>query len=108
MFPANWILRQTGIDAAAEWRGRYDDEEGAFRFMEEAGGLVAIFDRGCPTAGMVRTFTPGPGAVGVIASPGVRGGVLGGICLGRRLWASVAVGGGLWMVRTRALTAWEF
>lgn len=106
MFPANWIRQITGADPAHLWRGRYDDEAGAFRFMKEAGGLVRTFERGARSIGLVPSCAGQVGAVGVIANRMVRGRRLGAIALGNGLWVCQAAGGGFHFSRARAFCAW--
>jgi len=52
---ADHILRVTGIDPAAPWRGTYDDEEGARRILAAHGGALGLFDYGMTWAGFDRT-----------------------------------------------------
>ncbi|MBN8292801.1 hypothetical protein JI664_12575 [Rhodobacter sp. NTK016B] len=45
------VLRVTGIDPAAPWRGSYSDEAGARAIYEEHGGVLALFRHGMARAG---------------------------------------------------------
>lgn len=107
LFPADWIKVLTGIDPAQTWRGRYSDEEGAFAFVRECGGLIPTFATAAALAGLRVTRQPKAGAVGVVHHPGVRGRAVGAICLGAGLWVARAASGGLWFARPRVLKAWE-
>lgn len=44
-FVAGWGVILNGIDFAAPLRGRYEDEQGARRVLDEQGGAVSFFDR---------------------------------------------------------------
>lgn len=75
LFPADWVLRVTGIDPAADWRGGYTDEEGARRLVEAAGGLPSLFARGMgPAIGLgahVAVLDAPEGPTGGIVSGGM-------------------------------------
>lgn len=106
LFPAAWIAHVTGRDPAAEWRGRYHDEAGAFAFIKRAGGMVRLFARAAMSVGLVPSCAGQVGAVGVVSHRLVRGRALGAISLGDGLWVSLAHEGGLQFRRTRAKSAW--
>ncbi|OWU83803.1 hypothetical protein ATO6_15330 [Oceanicola sp. 22II-s10i] len=53
------LLRMTGVDAAAPWRGTYSDEEGAREIWHAAGGKLALFRDGMARAGF-RLAEPAP------------------------------------------------
>lgn len=42
MFAADWLLDLTGIDHAADYRGKYSDEKGAARLIAKAGGMRSL------------------------------------------------------------------
>lgn len=46
LFAADCVLAMTGHDPAADWRGRYDDSEGAYALLTErhGGDLAAAVD----------------------------------------------------------------
>ena len=48
-----WSKEITGIDGAAEWRGRYKTAIGCARLCRKSGGLWACIERGARAAGMV-------------------------------------------------------
>lgn len=52
-----------------EWRGTYDSESGAQSLIEEAGGLLALFDHGLLPI-WSRAHRPSVGAVGLVVMPG--------------------------------------
>lgn len=63
---AGWIARETGIDPAAPWRGRYWSEIGAAMLVHRAGGLVALMDKAAARCGLARTEAAQVGDVGAI------------------------------------------
>lgn len=71
MFPADWLLLLTGQDPAAEWRGLYQDEDGAARIAARAGGLQALMAAGASRvgAGAITPKDAPPGAVGIVLAP---------------------------------------
>lgn len=70
MMPANWLWSLTGIDPAAEWRGRYSDRDGAARIIARAGGLQSLMSAAALSAGAVPVPADQapPGAVGLVVS----------------------------------------
>lgn len=42
---ADYVFDLTGYDGGEPFRGRYDDEAGAWRLLEQHGGGIAVFDR---------------------------------------------------------------
>ncbi len=52
MWPADWVLSQTGMDPASAWRGRYRTWRGAERIIRKGGGLVAVATAGMAAAGL--------------------------------------------------------
>ncbi|MHC2020381.1 DUF6950 family protein [Methylobacterium sp. CM6247] len=66
LFPSDWILAQTGIDAAAPLRGRYRTPLGAARHIKRRGGFVRMVSDLMAAAGFLETDNPQPGDVGVI------------------------------------------
>lgn len=69
MTPADWVLAETGIDPAAEFRGAYHDEESCRRAIQEAGGFVQAVGYAMDAAGFERTQSPGMGDVGIVTAP---------------------------------------
>lgn len=53
MWPADWVLSQTGMDPASAWRGRYRTWRGAERIIRDGGGLVAVAAAGMAASGLV-------------------------------------------------------
>ncbi|MGO4127803.1 hypothetical protein AB4Z01_25640 [Inquilinus sp. YAF38] len=42
LWAADWVLRQTGVDLAASWRGTYGTEREYMRLLLAEGGLVRV------------------------------------------------------------------
>jgi hypothetical protein len=97
----------TGRDPAAEWRGRYDSEDGAYGFVAACGGLIKTWEHGARSIDLIRTRRPRQGAVGIVRHRAVRGELIGAVCVGYRQWVAVSHTGGLWGLKATALAAWE-
>jgi hypothetical protein len=69
LFAADWVQARRGVDPAAAYRGRYDSEIGAKRFMVQAGGFEALVDVAMAGCGLVRTSAPVRGDVAMIDLP---------------------------------------
>lgn len=86
----------TGVDPMASLRGRYSTEQGAYRHIVRAGGLVALASRLADEARLTRVRRAyEAGDIGV-SLPGVAlgpGGRALAICVGRDLWAVKSPGG---------------
>jgi len=67
-FAGEWVRRLTGRDLTAPWDGQAQDEESARRIIEDAGGLVALIDRG--SQGVLRRCAPDRAIVGVLDGDG--------------------------------------
>lgn len=95
IFLADWLERATGIDPAGEYRGGYDDERGARRVIQAAGGIFALVDRCAARAGLqdVLPSLVCPGDIGLVQVPlkpwrdRMINVPCGAICLRRDLWA---------------------
>lgn len=85
---ADWGRELTGVDAAADWRGTYDDALGCLAAMRAQGGVAKLVRRGATDIGMKRLSEPQAGAVGIIRAvlPGNVRAHLGGLYTGQR-WA---------------------
>jgi hypothetical protein len=66
LWPASWILLQTGVDPAAALRGSYSTRAGAYRLIMRAGGLQPLARSLAATAGLPETTDPLPGDVGLV------------------------------------------
>lgn len=100
-----WSREITGIDGAAEWRGRYKTAIGCARVCRKSGGLMACIERGAKAAGMVAVDDVRAGDVGLVRAMTTRGvQEVGGIFTGER-WA-VLTAGGVITARTEALAVW--
>lgn len=70
LWAADWVLRQTGIDPAASWRGAYGTEREYMRLLLSEGGLVRVAARAMTRLG-ARRVAPAdaqPGDVGIIVT----------------------------------------
>ena len=104
LFPAAWVQDQTGVDAAAPWRGLYDDEDGARAFVQAEGGIVRTMARAARLAGLLRASQPKAGAVGIVrADPEP----MGAVCVMPGFWATISPTGGVVVTACRHLVAWE-
>lgn len=71
LFPTDWLLEITGLDAAAPWRGHYKTERGARLILSREGGMIALMGKGAERVG-ARALAPAhapPGSVGVVLAP---------------------------------------
>jgi len=91
LWPADWVLHRRGFDPAAQWRGRYDTESEALAFVDDAGGMVAMW------AGVLdrlnRAEHPADGDVGVVMVHGPDGPVANGGIFADRRWSFLAPSG---------------
>ena len=53
MATCDHVLRVTGIDPAAPWRGAYSDQEGAAAIYADFGGVLGLFSHGMAQAGFI-------------------------------------------------------
>lgn len=92
-FPASWVLDQTGIDIASEYRGTYHCKEGADQIVSNAGGAVKLAGRQLALVSAKRVQEPRPGDVGVIVAPTGTSEetLIGAICFGP-VWAFLTPG----------------
>jgi len=104
--PADWTIANDYADPMAQRRGAYSTDEEAHAFIEDAGGLVALFDDYLGRVGIVRRLgDPQMGDIGVLF---IGGHTAGGLFTGER-WALVAERGLVFTVAPdRAVQAvWE-
>jgi hypothetical protein len=106
LFVADWVTRLTGVDPAAQWRGKYTNERGAALCMKRNGGDVLAFaskvfaKQGWPVCDVRQARR---GDVACVETP--MGPALG-VCAGRDVFAPGA--DGLVVVPTlQALRAWR-
>lgn len=69
LFAADWVRHATGIDSAAEWRGRYATADECRALLAAAGGLECVVRRAMAAAGFQETPAPEDGDVGLISAP---------------------------------------
>jgi hypothetical protein len=70
LWAADWVLRQTGVDLAASWRGAYGTEREYMRLLLAEGGLVRVAAKAMTRIG-ARRVAPAdaqPGDVGIIVT----------------------------------------
>lgn len=72
---ANYLHVATGTDHGARYRGKYNDENGAAKFVAEHGGMVRMMMR----TGLDTTEKPKRGNVAIVVINGVE---VAGICTG--------------------------
>lgn len=78
----------------ARWRGAYDDEKSARKFIADCGGLVPLWLLGMSDAGLYENpDEPKEGDVGIVKVVGEHGDEeVGGIFMGKR-WAMLSPNG---------------
>lgn len=91
---AGWVIRLTGRDPMARWRGRYAGANDA-RAAMGLGGLRTAFRAGCCEAGLIVVEPPRDGDVGLVETPdGPAAAIRSG-----GLWVGRAHGGLCWHAR---------
>lgn len=104
-FPAGWALTWGLGDPMAAWRGRYASEADAEALIHDAGGLLALWERGAASIGVARVDALQAGDVGVISCFTAEGHTeAGGIWTGKR-WALLCPAG-LGCVSAEHVAAW--
>lgn len=68
LWAADWVLQQTGVDLAAEWRGQYSTREQYMRLLLAQGGLVRVAAGALKTVGatLIDPADAKPGDIGII------------------------------------------
>ncbi|WP_343711915.1 hypothetical protein [Inquilinus sp.] len=68
MWAADWVRLRTGLDPAADWRGRYSTEDEYRRLLLAEGGLVRVVARAMQRVGarVVAPAEAAPGDIGII------------------------------------------
>src|SRR4051812_49385812 len=68
LWAADWVRQQTGVDLAADWRGRYSSREQYMRLLMAQGGLVRVAAGALKTVGatMIDPADAKPGDIGII------------------------------------------
>jgi len=79
LFAADCVFALTGIDHAADYRGKYAEERGALRLVKKAGGLAAIATKALGQP--IPLFSAQRGDVVLLKQPEI--GMTLGICCGR-------------------------
>ena len=106
LFAAGWAMQMTGIDPAADWRGKYSTEQGCARILKRHGGLLTLAANGAQRAGLISTETPSIGAIGVLEVETARGRDLALAIYVGSFWSLLSPDG-LLMVRADPVAAWE-
>ncbi len=102
---ADWCVARGHSDPMERWRGKYDSEDGAREFIDDYGGLVALWLVGMADAGIEETETPEIGDIGIVQVLGKRGPELvGAICTGR--WWQMRSPRGIYAGKIKPLIAW--
>lgn len=112
LFVADWISTRTGIDGAADLRGRYATRAECTAVLDSLGGLIAVVDERAMRCGMrfQKTAEVAPGDIGIVTMAeevdGVRSpGTFAAIYVGEGRWATLGVRG-LLIAPARPLAAW--
>lgn len=66
LFIANLAVELGFDDPAERFRNQYDDEVGAVRFVEEAGGIVRLINQSLASVGIGKTKKPTNGDCGCV------------------------------------------
>jgi hypothetical protein len=70
-FAGDWALTWGFGDPMVEWRGRYSTDDEARRLVDDAGGLVNLWQCGLASIGVAEVATPQAGDIGVIWAVGL-------------------------------------
>jgi hypothetical protein len=76
MWLADWMRVKRGIDPGVPWRGAYRTALGAMRIVTEAGGMVALVEKGLAPFGILRTETPHRGDIAIVDLAGAATGAI--------------------------------
>jgi hypothetical protein len=93
---ADWLKVSSGLEASANYRGRYDDAESCRALFRKQGGIVKALRHDAAAMGLEETLEPRPGDIGLVKAFGV--------LVKRKRAALFAMGGilmpsGRWRVR---------
>jgi hypothetical protein len=104
---ADWVLRATGRDPAAPWRGRLGSKADAIALVAEFGGLENFAQAAMSSIG-ARTLRPEMAAAGDVAIvPSSSAAPMGAICVAPDRFAFLTVDLGLMVASRRVLRAWS-
>jgi len=108
LFAADWGRELTGLDGAADLRGRYRTALGCARVLKREGGLTAVVARCATTIGFVAVSSPCAGDVAVIAARTPAGDDLAcALALAAGRWAALSTRGVCVLgAHTHALHVW--
>ncbi len=95
------VLRVTGIDPAAPWRGTYNDEDGAQAIFDQYGGVLGLFSYAMTQAG----FVEGENTLGAAVVAKIGGHEVVGVNMGHMI-GFVAPGRGMAECRVPILASW--
>lgn len=77
MYPADLVLRLTGVDPAVKWRGKYSTEAEAKELLKIHGGVDGIITEGLGFRGDRNVKTGGRGDIVMVKTKwGITGGVI--------------------------------
>lgn len=66
---ADWVLRSTGRDPAAQWRRAVRSRDDALALLKREGGAVALADKAMMAVGAVVTMNVAGGDVAIVSMP---------------------------------------
>lgn len=101
LFAADWVLTVTGVDHAEGLRGKYDDEAGARRLIEQAGGMAAFAAELSPTP-------LGFAQRGDVVLAVIDGHETFGVCLGNGQWCAPGLRGLVFRPMTDVIQCFRF
>jgi hypothetical protein len=105
IFPGDWAVTWGLGDPVAEWRGSYSSHAEAEALIYDAGGLVALWDRGLASIGVARVEGVRPGDVGVIGWTDAQGDHEAGAIWSGKRWALLCPAG-VGYVSAEPLAVW--
>lgn len=104
-FPGDWVTSWGLGDPLAEWRGAYRSDAQAIRLMTQAGGLMALWQRGLSSIGVEQVEDLRAGDVGVVLAQTEAGEQPVGALFGGDRWAFRCAQGLIFSPAT-ALAVW--
>jgi len=105
LFAANVVMAMTGIDGAADLRGRYKTRVGAARVIAKHGGLFGVVNEICARHGFIE-INPKSAQRGDVVLLENDGAEALGIAAGTRI-AAAGPDGLMYVAWSRAITAWR-
>jgi len=106
LFACDAVIEMTGIDLAAEYRGKYNSALGAYRLINHHGGVVGAFKRACAPAGIEEVDVKFAQTGDVVAIDSGKHGMALGICLSH-LSVFASSQGAVFLPPSRWLNVWR-